>query len=297
MTTRQTQVPTVMSEGHTFLEAPRWHDGQLYASDFFTQRVLTWRGDGPPETVCEVSQMPSGLGWTPDGDMLVSMLDRRVLRLDDGELVEVADLNEHAPWHGNDLVADAAGGAYVGNFGWDEGSDPEIRSTVLLYVDRAGNVSVAADDLVCPNGMAITPDGETLFVNETFAARVTAFDRADDGTLSNRRTWAAFLDQPPGTLPELLAADVILPDGMALDAEGALWLGDCRGAGTARVTEGGEIVDFVSTGDHAAFAVALGGEDGRTLFLCTNVPYGKGDWTREHKGAMRRCTVAVPAAR
>jgi sugar lactone lactonase YvrE len=297
MAATQDRPVAVVSEGHTFLEGPRWHAGHLYASDFFTKRVLRWDGDGEPATVCEVESMPSGLGWTPDGDLLVvSMLDRRLLRLHDGALHEVANLFDAADWHGNDLVVDAEGGAYVGNFGWDEGSDPEIKSTVLLRVTPDGRVTVAAEDLVCPNGMAITPDGRTLLVNETFAARVTAFDRAPDGTLSNRRVWASFLDDPPGTLPDLLAADVILPDGMTLDAEGALWLGDCRGAGTARVAEGGEVLDFVSTGDDAAFAVALGGADGRTLFMCTNMPYGKGDWTTAHQGAMRRCEVDVPAA-
>ena len=296
MATMQNRPLRILSEGHTFLEGPRWHDGHLYASDFFTKRVLRWAGDGEPETVCEVEAMPSGLGWTEEDDLLVvSMLDRRLLRLDGDELVEVANFFDQADWHGNDMVVDDAGRAYVGNFGWDEGSDPEIKSTVLLRIDPDGTVAVAAEDLVCPNGMAISPDGRTLFVNETFAARVTAFDRANDGTLSNRRVWASFLEEAPATLPELLAADVILPDGMALDAEGALWLGDCRGSGTARVAEGGEVLDFVSTGDHATFAVALGGEHGRTLFLATNMPYGKGDWTTAHKGAMRRCEVDVPA--
>jgi sugar lactone lactonase YvrE len=296
MTTMQNRPMRVLSEGHAFLEGPRWHDGHLYASDFFLKRVLRWAGDGDPETVCEVEMMPSGLGWTPGGDLLVvSMLDRRLLRLDGDELVEVANFFDQADWHGNDMVVDDAGRAYVGNFGWDESTDPEIKPTVLLRIDPDGSVTVAAEDLVCPNGMAISPDGGTLFVAETFAARVSAFDRADDGTLSNRRVWASFLDDPPGTLPELLAIDVILPDGIVVDAEGALWLGDCHGSGTARVAEGGEVLDFVSSGDHATFAVALGGEEGRTLFLCTNVPYGKGDWTASHQGTMRSCEVDVPA--
>jgi sugar lactone lactonase YvrE len=294
--TREHQVD-VLSEGHTFLECPRWHDGHLYASDFFTSRVLRWAGGDGPETVCEVDGMPAGLGWAGDGTpLIVSMLNRKLLRLRDGALEEVADLFDQADWHCNDMVVDDAGGAYVGNFGWDEGSDPTIRATSLLRVAPGGAVTVVADDLVCPNGMAITDDGTTLLVNETFAARVTAFDRASDGTLSNRRVWASFLDDPPPLLPDLLAADVVLPDGMALDAEGALWLGDCRGSGAARVAEGGEVLDFVSTGDHATFAVALGGDDGRTLYLCTNIPYGKGDWTKEHKAAMRSCRVDVPRA-
>jgi sugar lactone lactonase YvrE len=292
------RVPSVITDGHLFLEAPRWHDGTLYASDFFTKQVFRWGPEGQaPDEVCRVEEMPAGLAWDPDGRlMVVSMLDRRVLRLEDGDVVEVANLYDLAPWHCNDMVVDTDGRAYVGNFGWDESTDPDIKSTILLRIDPDGSVTVAADDLVCPNGMSITPDGRTLLINETFAARVTAFDRAPDGSLSNRRVWAAFAEDPPQTLPEVLALDVILPDGMALDAEGAVWLGDCRGSGSARVAEGGEVLDFVSTGDHAAFAVALSDGDSPSLFLCTNVPYGKGDWTTAHQGAMRRCPVEVPRA-
>jgi sugar lactone lactonase YvrE len=290
-------LPTVMSTGHAFLEGPRWHDGALYASDFYRHRVLRWDGDGPPEPVCEISAQSSGLGWTPEGDLLVvSMIDRRLLRLRGGELTEVADLSEHASWHCNDMVVDDAGRAYIGNFGWDEATDPVIKTTALQRVDPDGSVTVVAEDLACPNGMAISPDGATLYVNETFAARVTAFDRAPDGSLSNRRVWASFSDQPFQTVPEALEAGVLLPDGMALDAEGAIWLADCRGSGATRVAPGGEVLDHVSTGEHATFAVALGGDDRRTLFLCTTFPYGAGDPSRQHEGTMRRRRVDVPGA-
>ncbi len=294
-----TSTPTVLSTGHRFLEAPRWHEGALYASDFFSQQVLRW----DPEThvtteVCHVEQMPAGLAWDPEGRLhVVSMLDRRLLRLGPDGLTEVANLFEHMDWHANDLVIDASGRAYVGNFGWDEGSDPKIQMTSLLRVDPDGSIHVAAEDLVCPNGMSILPDGRTLLVNETFAARVTAFDiDPADGSLSGRRVWARFADDPPETLPDVLALGVILPDGMALDAEGALWLGDCRGAGSARVAEGGEILDFVSTGEHAAFAVALSDEPTPALYLCGNIPYGKGDWTTHSEGTMYRREVEVPRA-
>jgi sugar lactone lactonase YvrE len=259
--------------------------------------VLRWDGRGPPATVCEVPGQPSGLGWTPAGDLLVvSMVDRRLLRLDGGRLVEVADLGAHAPWHCNDMVVDEAGRAYVGNFGWDDETDPRIAPTCLLRVDPDGRVTVAAEDLVGPNGMVITPDGGTLLVCETFAARVTAFDRAPDGALGNRRSWASFTRERFATVPEALAAAVILPDGVALDEEGAVWLGDCRGAGAVRVAEGGEILDFVPTGAHAAFAVALGGDDRRTLFVCTAIPSGAGDHRRVRSGALRRRRVEVPGA-
>jgi sugar lactone lactonase YvrE len=282
--------PALVSSGHSFLECPRWHDGALYASDFYRHEVLRWeRGSEPPELVCSVPGEPAGLGWTPDGELLVvSMVDRRLLRLDGDTLVEVADLSGHAPWHLNDMVVDADGGAYIGNLGWDDSSDPVVVSTVLLRVDADGAVAVAAEELVNPNGMAITPDGRTLLVNETFAARVTAFDRAPDGALSGRRTWAAFADEPFATVPDALASGALLPDGMALDSSGALWLGDCRGSGAVRVAEGGERLDFISTAPDATFAVAVGGPAGSTLFLCTAPPYEHPDPVRGLDGAMRR---------
>ncbi len=258
--------------------------------------MLRWDDAGRPHSVCAPAGIPAGLGWTPDGRLLVvSMEDRRLMRLEGRGLVEVADLSGHAPWHLNDMVVDAEGRAYVGNLGWDDETDPRIVSTVLLRVDPDGAVTVAADELVNPNGMAIAPDGRTLLVAETFAARVTAFDREPDGTLTNRRTWAAFSDRSFRTLPEALGSGVVLPDGIALDAAGALWLGDCHGRGAVRVAEGGRQLDAISTAPHATFALALGGASGRTLFLCTGPPYGDGDPSSRPAGTMRRVDVAVPS--
>jgi sugar lactone lactonase YvrE len=291
-------VPTTVSQGHAFLEGPRWHDGDLYASDFFAHRVLRWRGgEGEPETVVEAPHQSSGIGWNPAGELLVvSMLDRRLTKVVDGELVEVASLGDRATWHSNDMVVDASGRAYVGNFGWDEATDPVIKSTVLQLVDPDGTVRVVAEDLICPNGMAISPDGGTLYVNESFAARVSAFDIAADGSLSGRRTWASFADTEFTTVPEALASGAILPDGMALDAEGAIWVADCHGRGVHRVIEGGEVVDFISTAPHAVFACALGGPDRKTLFMCCTFRYGDGNPMVQHEGTMRREAVTVPGA-
>jgi sugar lactone lactonase YvrE len=291
--------PITMSSGHGFIEGVRWHDGDAYASDFFKKKVYRWAGGqaGEGEVVCEVEGQPSGLGWTLDGDLLVvSMIDRRLLRLDGDELVEVAKLGDRATWHSNDLVVDAEGRAYVGNFGWDESTDPVIKSTVLQRVDPDGSVTVVAEDMVCPNGMAISPDGGTLFVNETFSAQVTAFDIAADGSLSNRRAWAKFSDETFETVPDAIGAGVLLPDGLALDAEGAIWLADCHGSGATRVAEGGEVLDFVSTAPHATFSVGLSREPEPTLFMGTTFPYGAGDPRVQHESQMRRCAVAVPGA-
>src|SRR3954452_6820448 len=192
------------------------------------------------------------------------------------------------------MVVDAEGRAFVGNLGWDDETDPIVRATVLLRVDPDGGVTVVAEDLVNPNGMAITADGRTLLVNETFAARVSAFHLAADGTLSGRRVWARFAPEPFATVPAAFEAGTVLPDGIALDAEGAAWLGDCRGSGAVRIAEGGAVLERVDTGPDAAFAVALGGEDRRTLFVCAGPPYGTTDPRERRDGTLRRARVRVP---
>jgi len=232
-------VRTVL-DGMSYLECPRWHDGRLYVSDFYTQRVLAvdLDGGGEAETVATVPEQPSGLGWLPDGTMLVvSMRDRRVLRVRDGGEPEVhADLSGLAPWHLNDMVVDAEGRAYVGNFGFDIMSGATIRSTCVVRVDPDGSAAVAADDLRFPNGTVIFPDGRTLVVAETLAGRLTAFDVGDDGSLANRRVWAQ-LSEAADTddMGELLAAGGVAPDGIALDAERAIWAADALGGRVLRV--------------------------------------------------------------
>lgn len=289
---------TVLASGLSFLEGPRWRGDRLYVSDFFTHRVLAIDPDGALETVCEVPGQPSGLGFAPDGSLLVaSMLDRRVLRLSAGRLTEHADLSRLAPFHLNDMLVDGSGGAWVGNFGSDPEADPSIRSTVLLRVDPDGGARVAADGLVFPNGMVLSGDGGTLLVAETFASRITAFDAAADGSLSNRRLWAALADRPPGaTMDEAFRSGLTLPDGLALDAEGAVWLGDAGGRAALRVAEGGEILDRVPTGDLVVYAVALGGADGCTLALCTGPPFIETDHTVERRAQLLSCRVEVPRA-
>jgi sugar lactone lactonase YvrE len=287
-----------VSTGHSFLEAPRWRDGALYASDFFTNTVLRWEADGAPLIVCEVEGQPSGLGWTPDGDLLiVSMQQSKVFRLSGGRLVEHADLRPHGTWYANDMVVMDDGSAYVGHMGWDEANDPVIQPAVIQWVSLDGQARVAADELICPNGMVVTEDRRTLIVAESFAARLTAFDIEADGSLSNRRVWADFADgRGFATTTEACESRVILPDGIALDADGAVWVGDIQGTGAHRIAEGGEVLEHVSTAPHAAFAPGFGGAGRRTLFLCTTFGYGKGDPRTQHKAAMLRMEVATPGA-
>src|SRR3954463_4886722 len=233
------EIRTVL-DGMSYLECPRWHDGRLYVSDFYTQQVyrLDLDGGGSAEPVARVPEQPSGIGWMPDGSMLVvSMRDRRVLRVRDGGEPELhADLSHLAPWHLNDMVVDEAGRAYVGNFGFDLMSGATIRATCIVRVDPDGSATIAADDVRFPNGTVIFPDGRTLVVAETLAGRLTAFDVAGGGALSNRRVWAGGGDAPDTEdVGELIAAGGVAPDGIALDAEGAIWAADALGGRVVRV--------------------------------------------------------------
>lgn len=270
-------------DGLTFPEAPRWHDGRLWFSDFYTQRVVAVDPGGRAETMLEVPQRPSGLGWTPDGALLVvSMLDRRLLRVENGKARVHADLSAVATGPCNDMVVDGQGRAYVGNFGYDRHKGEPPRTTCLARVDPDGRVTRAAEDLFFPNGTVITPDGRTLIVGETQAHRLAAFDVALDGTLSNRRVWAQ-LDER------------VFPDGMCLDAEGAIWVSDARGPALLRVREGGTVDRSVSTGTRYAFACMLGGADRRTLFVCTSTGSGPA-MADKRDGAIETVRVDVPGA-
>jgi len=270
-------------DGLTFPEAPRWHDGRLWFSDFYTHRVVAVDPGGRAETMLEVPQRPSGLGWTPDGTLLVvSMLDRRLLRVENGKARVHADLAAVATGPCNDMAVDGQGRAYVGNFGYDRHKGEPPRTTCLARADPDGRVTRAAEDLFFPNGTVITPDGRTLIVGETQAHRLTAFDVAPDGALENRRVWAA-LDEN------------VFPDGMCLDAEGAIWVSDARGLALLRVREGGKIDGTVSTGSRYAFACMLGGADRRTLFVCTSTGSGPA-MADKRDGAIETVRVDVPGA-
>jgi len=272
----------IVAEGLSFAEGPRWHNGKFYFSDFYRQVVNAIGDDGALEVVAEVPTQPSGLGWLPDDRLLiVSMLDRRLLRQEpDGTLVEHADLNAIATWHCNDMVVDAVGRAYVGNFGFDTHGSVESRPADLARVDPDGTVTRAATGLQFPNGTVITPDGKTMVIGETRGMCLTAFDVDDDGELSNRRIWANI--------------DPHFPDGICLDAEGAIWVADPRGNCVIRVREGGEITHTIDTG-RGAFACMLGGDDGRTLYVCTATGSGPHAEARRD-GRIETVRVEVPHA-
>jgi len=286
---------TVVLDGYTFLESPRWWDERLWASDFYSNRVIATDGRGSTEVMAEVANQPSGMGRLPDGrKIIVSMRDHRLLRREPGgELVEHADLSGLATGVLNDMVVDAAGRAYVGNFGFDLMAGAPMRAASLLRVDPDGTASVAAEDLLFPNGSVII--GDVLVVAESFGNRLTAFDIAADGTLSGRRAWATF-GEPPVTddLTAALPALTVAPDGMCADAEGAVWVADALHNRVLRVREGGEIVEEVSTGDLGTYACMLGGEDGRTLFLCSAPSFLEHERRAAREAQLLSCRVEVP---
>lgn len=260
-------------EGGDFFEGPRYQSGRWWVSDFYRHSVSTVDDDGHEERVMEVEGQPSGLGWLPDGSLLVvSMKDRRILRRhDDGRIEEHADLREHTGGHVNDLVVDDRGRAYVGDFGFDLMAGGTPVKTTLKRIDPDGTITIVADELAFPNGAVITPDGTSLIVGETFGGRYTAFSIADDGSLAERRVWAQVTPEPPAgsTLEEVLAAGGFAPDGCTLDQEGHIWAADADGERCVRLAPGGDIVEEISMPDGlGCFACMLGGPSGRTLLMC-----------------------------
>jgi sugar lactone lactonase YvrE len=255
MSTQSPTEPRVVLTDLDFPESPRWRDGRLWVSDWGAGEVIAVAPDGGREVVARVSSGLMCIDHLPDGRLLiVSSGDRRLLRLEpDGSLVGHADLSplgEH-PW--NDIVVDGRGNAYVNNIGFDF-PEGEFAPGIVALVTPDGSVRQVAGDLAFPNGMAVTADNGTLIVAESYGQRLTAFTIDGDGTLNNRRTWATVEDHP---------------DGICLDADGALWYGDVGTGRAVRVREGGDVLQSITL-DRGCFACVLGGADRRTLYLAVN---------------------------
>jgi sugar lactone lactonase YvrE len=275
--------PETVAHGFAYTECPRWYRGRLWFSDQYLGRVYAMTEGGDVEAVVEVPGRPAGLGWLPDGRLLVVSMDRHQLfLLDDGQLRSVADLSPHHPGPSNDMVVDRLGRAYVGNIGFDYygGEAPSLTSLVLADPFTA-QCSVVADDLSVPNGAVITPDGLRLIVAESFGHRLTQFDVGADGTLTNRRIFADL--------------DSLVPDGICLDADGAIWAATLAG-GVVRVREGGEITDRVRISGRHAYACALGGAAGRHLYICAAGSDEPSVALERRDATVERITVDVPAA-
>ena len=247
--------PQILATGLVFGEQPRWHEDRLWFSDWGTQEVIAVDLDGASEVILRLQSFPLCVDWLPDGRLLfVSARDGSLLRRElDGSLVAHADLNgvSHPP-PGNELVVDGRGNAYVNGGGFDLMAGEEFAPGIIALVTPAGAARQVADGIAFPNGMAVTPDNSTLIVAESYAKRLTAFDITPDGGLANRRVWADLGDG--------------VPDGICIDADGAVWYADVPNKRCVRVREGGEVLRTVDL-DRGCFACALGGVEGRTLFM------------------------------
>jgi sugar lactone lactonase YvrE len=245
--------PEVLLTGLALGESPRWHDGRLWLSDWGAQEVIAATPDGESEVVVRMPTIPFCIDWLPDGRLLVVSGGEGVLlrREPDGSLVPHADLSGLSAYAWNEIVVDGRGNAYVNSIGFDFPAG-EFAPGIIALVTPDGSARQVADGVAFPNGMVVTPDNSTLIVAESYGNKLTAFEIAADGSLSNARLWADLGE-----------------DGICLDAEGAVWYADVPKKRCVRVRVGGEVAETIDL-DRGCFACALGGPDGRTLFLVAN---------------------------
>lgn len=240
--------------GLKFGESPRWHDGRLWVADWGAREIVAVALTGESEVVARAPSFPCCFDFLPDGHLLmVSSQEGRLVRQErDGTVVTHADLGGLTAHGWNEVIVDGRGNVYVNGGGFDFRPDAAPASGIVALVRPDGVVQPVADGLAFPNGMVVTPDNATLIVAESHASRLTAFTIAADGTLMHRRVWADLGDGAP--------------DGICLDAAGAIWYADVPNKRCVRVREGGAVLETIAL-DRGAFACMLGGEDGRTLFV------------------------------
>jgi sugar lactone lactonase YvrE len=282
------QIETLVSAtaGLKFTESPRWHNGKLWFLDIHDKRIKTVDLSGSVATAQELPFIPNAFGLTPDGTIVVGDAFQRLIYRSTGAVLQpVADISDITTFCLSDGIVDAKGRLYVGDIGYnfvDPAAKP-VDTCVIALVTPDGRSSVVADKLFFPNGMVITPDGRTLIVGETLGHRLTAFDIQEDGSLSNRRVWAQL---PPS----------VGPDGICLDAQGAVWCANPEGEDSVvRVHEGGEITDRIKVDTHA-YAVMLGGPQRRHLFVSASDTHDPSEIHRNPSASFRVVEVAVPGA-
>jgi len=275
--------PQTVLDGLAFAEGPRWHEGALYFSDMHDGIVWRLTPEGVATKVAEVPGLPSGLGWLPDGSLcVVSMLDRLLLKHNGQGFTTYAKLTFDTPYPINDMVIDRTGRAYIGGFGFDLNKREPPRPSVLFCVETYGSVRVAAENLLFPNGMVITPDHKTLIVAETFGTRLIAFTIGANGSLIHGRTFADLHG--------------IAPDGICLDEQGGIWVACPTTESIIRVKEGGEITDTIALPGRHSYACMLGGSDRRDLYICTAQSFYPEQTKTQRAGKIEMVRVDVPGA-
>ena len=230
-------------------ESPRWHEGRLWFSDWVAEEVIALDLEENSEVITEVHSLPFSIDWLPNGPMLITSGQKLIRMEPDGSLVTHVDLSSLSEHDWNEIVVDGRGNAYLNNIEFDLMAGEEFRPGIVALVTPEGSARQVADGVAFPNGMAVTPDGSTLIIAESYATKLTAFDIEAEGDLTNRRVWAE-LDGPP--------------DGICIDAEGAVWAG--AGNRCLRIREGGEVLQAIEL-DRFCFACILGGPDRSTLFM------------------------------
>jgi sugar lactone lactonase YvrE len=289
---------TLLHEGGSFFESPRWHEDRWWVSDMFGHRVTSVTTDGEATDVHVLTDRPSGIGWLPDGRMLIVLMgSRTIAQLSrSGELVAYAALGSLGRGHANDMVIDRHGRAWVGSLGFDLAVGERPVETDLVCVHPNGTIERAARGLLTPNGAVILSDGCTLVVAETFASRLTSFRIGDDGTLSDRAVWAQLAPPPPsGDLRSVLRALRVAPDGLAVDSEDCVWYADAAGGGCVRVARDGVVKGRVPAPPGLnIFACALGGSTGATLLMCCSPDAVESRRTAAAESALFITEVDVP---
>ena len=275
--------PSLIFSDLRFPEGARWHGNQLWFSDMHTGQVFRSKPAARTlEEVVVVDDQPSGLGWLPDGSLLIScMLGRVVRRLDArGRLSVFADVSKYTDSPVNDLVTSPDGRTFLGGFGYDLYAGAPQRPGPIFSIAEDGKAAVVERDMTFPNGSVILPGTRTLVVAETWGARLTAFDITDDGGLASKRVWA---ELPPGSTP----------DGICVDAAGAVWVSSIVTSQFLRVEAGGRVTDTISVDGRCATDCVLGGADGTTLYLLTANSWQPNE-TTSRQGRVEAVEVDVP---
>ena len=297
-----------LTGGLYFGEGPRWHKNKLWFSDFYSHKVMTLDENNSLETVCEVPNQPAGLGWLPNGDLLiVSMLDRKILRFSEGSISVHADLSEYVAHKCNDMVVGRDGTAYVGNFGMGDAGE-SLNSTHLMIVKSDGTVLKGPDNLLFPNGTVITEDGKNLIIAETLGAKLTSFDIEDNGELTNRKLWARtsplfslliikFLSSMGFDLSKVdfskYSKNLHVPDGICLDEKNGIWIASPTTKAVVRIEKGGNITDTINT-PKGAFACMLGGKERKTLYVIISNSSDPEEAQASPEGEIHSIEVEIP---